>query len=643
MATKKISDVSVRVDATSTEYIENLEVVNTRKDKKKSNLIFLFILLGLLLLFLFRVPYVGSYGDAYIFEFVFGNTKYLVYLFLILLIIGLIIGKKVKKFFLSVPYIVGSCLLIVGTLLIFSIVSYYARGAATSDFGSDFQQYINNFMNWANAASSQIYNPFIPNEIIPGYAFLDPGVIGFCISTVWEYVATFLLALVATLMIIFGILSYIQKRKEGVWLIKRWIIHALGGRIGEQTGEEMKNKKGDIKVVTPESSAIINEANNNMIITPPLSLLTDTSIDNTTTNKSLSNSVKKIIDDILQEEGVNVEFKKDYVYSQFIALEYKCASQAIIDKIIRLQDKFYKKIAVSSFNLMYKDHDIRFEIPCNKPSKISLRRVLSSYSKPLQSAYVIGLNEFEQPISVSLDKLPNSIILGKKGSGSTMCLMCALSSFIYLNSYNDTELKIINYSNEHALKSFMDVPHCNNTQALTYESGIKTLESIQQTIQQRMIIFKEKKAKTFEDYVHITKRTDTNTKRVLLVINNYSQLLIASPTNVEILADIMKNGPTYGIYTILYGEEASAAALNEKIFVLAQNKFIFCLESEIESLKIFNSYRGTQLFGNGDGFYFINGDVDNKVRFQTCYINFNELKLIIDITKTFYSRKQQLI
>ena len=61
------------------------------------------------------------------------------------------------------------------------------------------------------------------------------------------------------------------------------------------------------------------------------------------------------------------------------------------------------------------------------------------------------------------------------------------------------------------------------------------------------------------------------------------------------------------------------------------------LTSEAERISLFENYRCIQLFGNGDG-YIYGKSPDDKIRFQSCYLNQNELSQIIEIINNFYKK-----
>ena len=110
---------------------------------------------------------------------------------------------------------------------------------------------------------------------------------------------------------------------------------------------------------------------------------------------------------------------------------------------------------------------------------------------------------------------------------------------------------------------------------------------------------------------------------------------------MELLQNILKRGQNVGVKTILLAINVNNESIEPKIYENTNARFILRLENEHESLKVFDSYRGVQLYGNGDGYYFDNMN-GKKTRFQTCYLNVNELAEIVKVIKTFYNTKEHL-
>jgi type III secretory pathway component EscU len=113
MATEKFTNektVKIETSKASTEPVSDLSVFLPKKSiahKVFKLFSFGFILL-VTLLSLIKIPYCGSYTDAYIFEFVFGTfTKFFVYLFLIIFCLAKMIDFKYSRFMTSKTFVLA--------------------------------------------------------------------------------------------------------------------------------------------------------------------------------------------------------------------------------------------------------------------------------------------------------------------------------------------------------------------------------------------------------------------------------------------------------------------------------------------------------------------------------------------------------
>jgi hypothetical protein len=86
MATEKLNDgKSVRVTQAQISNDQTLDEINDlpsqhTKAHNKAVRILLAIILLMVVVCAARVPYVGSYVDSYVFEFLLGNAKYILYI-----------------------------------------------------------------------------------------------------------------------------------------------------------------------------------------------------------------------------------------------------------------------------------------------------------------------------------------------------------------------------------------------------------------------------------------------------------------------------------------------------------------------------------------------------------------------------------
>ncbi|MDR3257456.1 MAG: hypothetical protein LBT17_01525 [Mycoplasmataceae bacterium] len=653
MATEKLNDgKSVRVTQAQISNDQTLDEINDlpsqhTKAHNKAVRILLAIILLMVVVCAARVPYVGSYVDSYVFEFLLGNAKYILYIWLILLLFFKICNFKFVKVLYTKRFLLGTFLIVLGAIIGLAIAQQLWWSSLSGSDTVSFSEYVGKFHDWANSTDAQLYKAFMPIFYFDGFSnpvkYLDAGIIGTAIGIGWLYVTTVLLGLVALILIVFGILIYANKTdNRGITLLRKWIIHLFGGTFTTNTYDELSGEKNDIDPVVHQSVEIKQEANKPDQLTPPISFLTDTSVDHYFDNKSNAEKMQNLIAKFIKKQNIEASYQSTTIMPQYVEINFEVDSRSNIDEILRVQNDLLNTLKLESFNISFKGNIVRFELPNKESSKVSMRQIFNSVNNIQGDEAVVGLTLENTPLLLDIHKHPNSIIIGRRGSGGAMLLTCILISLAYINSPMDMDFIVLSPLGDKSLKHLDNLPHMQYPVISDPEDSVAKMHDVLKTIDDREAKFKESGAKNLDDFNKYQSVASSKIKKLIFVISSFDKMLKNNLQNVEVLSEIMKRGAAVGIHTILLSINVNNESTEPKIYDSTDARFILKLESEHESLKMFDSYRGIQLCGNGDGFY-ITSDGKKKTRFQTCYLNANELIETIKIIKTFYQTKEQQV
>jgi S-DNA-T family DNA segregation ATPase FtsK/SpoIIIE len=391
-----------------------------------------------------------------------------------------------------------------------------------------------------------------------------------------------------------------------------------------------------------QSVEIKQEANKPDQLTPPISFLTDTSVDHYFDNKSSAEKMQNVIAKFIKKLNIEASYQNTTIMPQYVEINFEVDSKSNIDEILRVQNDLLNMLKLESFNISFKGNIVRFELPNKEPSKISMRQIFNSVNNIQGDEAVVGLTLENTPLLLDIHKSPNSIIIGRRGSGGAMLLTCILISLAYINSPMNMDFIVLSPLGDKSLKHLDNLPHMQYPVISDPEDSVAKMHDVLKTIEDREAKFKEAGAKNLDDFNKYQNVASSKIKKLILVISSFDKMLKNNLQNVEVLSEIMKRGASVGVHTILLSINVNNESTEPKIYDSTDARFILRLESEHESLKMFDSYRGIQLCGNGDGFY-ITSDGKKKTRFQTCYLNANELLETIKIIKTFYQTKEQQV
>ncbi|GHU47912.1 hypothetical protein FACS1894218_3420 [Bacilli bacterium] len=373
---------------------------------------------------------------------------------------------------------------------------------------------------------------------------------------------------------------------------------------------------------------------------PPISFLTDTSVDHYFDSKSQSEKYQTVISKFMKKLGVEFTYEKTIVMPQFTEIHFEVSTKAMIDEVLSKQNDLLSELKIVQFNISFKGNIIRFEIPNKTPSKISLRSIFNTIQNIQPNESIVGLSEENNPLIIDTQEKPNTLIIGRRGSGGAMLLSSMIASLAYINNPTTMSFIVLAPIADKSLKYLDGLPQMLYPVISELDESVIKLQNLYKEIGERDTKLKEAGATNLKEYNKFQANLTNRYKEILLVISSFDKIAKISLQNMELISNILKDGPKCGVKTILLSLNANNESMDPVIYDHMNVKCILRLENEQESLKVFDSYRGIQLFGNGDGF-FVDDKAKTKVRFQTCYLNVNELVEIIKVVKTFYEVKEE--
>ena len=619
----------------STQRLNNTKQINLDLDfkkqaklKQKRLIIFSSIIIGLLIL-MFRIPYIGSYLDAILFDYFFGIAKYFLYIWLIALcVIGifkfkwLLLLSKWRYIYAQIFILLALCILfsalggiifeetwssIINGKTRFSakLVAYHSGhffqylGSVNYGFsGNESPWFINTYIEWKDAAS----------QTTMSYGFIiTGGLIGEIVDAAQGYVL-----IVFTLLLCFLGILYFTSRSQNKFsvAIRKAIVHIFGGSAENIVTSDLSKQKGDVKVESVNKNEIKNIANNSNLDTPPITLLSDTSVDNYQKNKVEAERVRDAIIKFSNDKSINLEFKKCIIMPMFSEIYFEADSMMTIEYFLKNEVEVTN---YTQFNVSYKGNELRLEYINKWSSKVSIKSILSSQMVDTnKNNLVVGYSYLNQPLLMNLTNDTSILVIGKKGSGTGMLLSCLAITYAFLSTPDKFNIDIISKDPSNNFNSLKHLPHVKS---------FSTLDITNDNIGNMLLSYNNEiiDRKIFNDFNEIVK-------------GNYQYL--------GLLRNILVDGQNCGIKIILAANNVTSEVIDQNIYNNVKTKLILRLETENESLQIFDSYRGSQLYGNGDGYMF-NESPDDKIRFQTCYLNQRELDEIVKIISTFYQAKTE--
>ena len=661
----KLDTVLIKSDNTgqdnSTSSIKSFQSKNKRSNTKR--FVISLILLIIVLVSVFRVPYVGSYIDAFIFEYLTGCAKYFVYIwFIILCIFGIFGIKRFKKLF-SPGWIFGQVLIIIFTSILISLISAIVfessvwhpilRADESNYFIvrmrylhlNYFWPYANNNLSYAYTGPDNLWFVNTRMEIPETYIgskynlLITGGIIGeFVIATNYWILIAITIVLIAISTIFFFRKS---DSKFAVWLRKK-VVKSFGGNDESINTKELVRQKDDIRLDAFKRDKIKYEANKSDVSTPPLSFLIDTSVDNYQYNNLVAGEIKNIITRLNNASKINMQYESTNIMPLFTEIKYTANSQGDINAFLKKGNEICSLSKLKEFNVSFKNNSVIIEYLNQKPSKVSIKSILTNNSVQTNMFYSIaGIGSGANSMFVDFNSQPTILIIGKKGSGASMLSSSLIISAAYLSSPTLLNFDIIAKEENSVIQNLSTLPHVHSVATVANSNEISALLNLYvDEIKTRKEKLQQSGAKEQTEFNKVCHQLNFKLMKTrILVFNDFDEIIRNNFQYISQIKYILTNCRDVGIKIMFVATHVTGEILNENIYSNIACKFILKLEYENESLQVFDNYRAFQLFGNGDG-YFLSQNNNQKVRFQTCYLNQNDLNRIVKIINVFYQAKK---
>lgn len=589
-------------------------------------IIFLFVLLAFA-----RVPFVGSYLDGLV-DYVMGFGKYIFYILVIFVLIGWSFNTGYTRIVRSGRFFLFSFIALLSACCIVSAITGLIHDSANpvtfvegiKNYHSQWTEY---FINWHYAG---YFNTYVTG-----------GILAELIAYVFAYLSFVMLLIVAIVVLIICILVIFninyKSTKVGLKL-RSWIIKKLGGSFKYDGYNELKSKK-DNQNRFKKKSRIEVEATALQNSSLPFNLLPQTDLNKFDPNFKHARSIQNKLAVLFRNHNIDCVPTDINVYLAYSDVCFEAKNKSQVQEIIKLQKKIAKAAKIDHFNISMRGNIVNIEIENIFFSKVSLRTAFELYKDGKDTTAVFGLDKNNNLAIQNFKNSPSALILGKKGSGAaTLTVLMALST-CYITSPDNLELVILNPNCEATYSAFNNLPHASGTVCESLNGCTEKLHNIQGEVNERISLLKVNRVDNIDQYNKSISNSQNKFRHVLVVIGNVDSILRESFQNSKILNDILTNGPRAGVYLVMQSYVANNDVLDKQIYEAVSDKYILALNSQEESLKIFDNYRGYQLHGNGDCLHFGGNKLTTLERLQICNLNYTELTTDIDVIKTFYISK----
>ena len=248
-------------------------------------------------------------------------------------------------------------------------------------------------------------------------------------------------------------------------------------------------------------------------------------------------------------------------------------------------------------------------------------------SSPLSVAAGIGVNG--NPLVIDIAKAPHILIAGTTGSGKSVFIDDILLSILFHATPDEVRLLLID-PKLIELMPYNGIPHLLSPVLQSTEESLDAFLWIEDEMMRRYDSFSKESVKDIDTYnLRMQEKDEKKLPRILIVIDEYMDLMMGSPKEINELIDrIARLGRAAGIHIILATQLPVAKIVTPQIKANIPCRASFTVVDGRESRIILDKTGAERLLGNGD-MIFSASDSMGAVHAQAAYVSDLELKNIV--------------
>lgn len=265
---------------------------------------------------------------------------------------------------------------------------------------------------------------------------------------------------------------------------------------------------------------------------------------------------------------------------------------------------------------------VRFTIPNEVPSIIGLRELLEDarfheYAQDAVLPFIVGVNEIDEPIYLSLGKLVHLMVAGTTGSGKSVFINTLIISL--LATYPPELLRFYMIDPKLVeLSHYKDLPHVEHV-VTDMPKAATMLSKLVQEMERRYTMFSENGVKGIKVY---NEKVKMKMPYIVCVVDEYADLRDTNPEVEEYIVRLGQKARAAGIHLVIATQRPSADVISGRVKSVIPSAISFNLRSNTDYKTVFGKGLGNMtLLGRGDGVMRIEGWSKEFQRFQSAIVS----------------------
>lgn len=267
---------------------------------------------------------------------------------------------------------------------------------------------------------------------------------------------------------------------------------------------------------------------------------------------------------------------------------------------------------------------VKFVIPNENPAIVSLKSLLElksfqKFAKENPLAFIVGVDEINNPIFLSLAKLVHLLIAGATGSGKSVFLNSLAVTLMLTHSPQQLKMFMID-PKQVEMQQYVDFPHVEDV-VTDMDRAVEVLAQLTTEMDNRYTIFKEKGVKNIQLYNEVAPE---KMPYIVCIIDEYADLKDINPDVEDYIVRLGQKARAAGIHLVIATQRPDVKIISGRLKANLPNAISFNLSNSNHYKTVFGSGIPFTLLGRGDGVMRIEGYPKEFQRFQSAIISPDE-------------------
>lgn len=370
---------------------------------------------------------------------------------------------------------------------------------------------------------------------------------------------------------------------------------------------------------------------------PSLDLLKEVEVSNTSSKgKEIKDNIK-IIQDTLNNFGVDAKVIGVNSGPTITSYEISLAAGVKVSKILSLSDNLALALATTDIRILAPipgKSAVGIEVPNKNKDTLLLKEILDSDEfRNLKSKLPLALGKdvTGNIIISSIANMPHLLIAGATGSGKSVCINTIIMSILYKARPDEVKLIMID-PKVVELNVYNNIPHLLIPVVTNAKKAQFSLNWAVQEMEKRYQLFAKNNVKDMQSYNELDTITE-KMPQIVIIIDELADLMMVAATEVEdAICRLAQMARAAGMHLIVATQRPSVDVITGTIKANIPSRISFQVSSQIDSRTILDMSGAEKLLGKGDMLYYPS-NLSKPIRVQGAFVSDKEVKRVCDFIR----------